>query len=792
MTTSRRTRNSAPLVDALLDYARQALTADHAVFSRWQAAEDAFTSAAVAGDLPAGELASAGARLDVGERFADANGRAQLRRRTPVVFDRDDPSIPSGVQRHLERVGAARELFVPVQVERDQGLYLELYYRDRAAGVGADELAVARRLAPMLAAALARDSLAEENQRLLEEVRRSEAARRESEQRFRRLIEHLPVSVYETDAGGRMVYYSPQGQAALGYPAEEWRRDPDRMWESSVHPDDFEWVMAEYRDAVASGRPHEARFRMVGRDGQVVWISEHERVFRDREGRVVRRQGVGIDVTAEVLAEQARLEAEQRYRMLIEQLPAATFIDRPDGTSIYVSPQVEDVTGLTPEEWSSGWDGWLERIHPDDRGRAMQTVADHLRRGGSGTLEYRIVHRDGRIRWLQSRFTVVGEGDERVLQGVVFDITGRREAELALERSEGRLRAMVESMPAIVYVHDMEGRSQFVAPQAETMLGYPRSRWMKDPTFWRTFLHPDDRDRVVADYLAAIREGKPYQQEYRVVRADGAVRWVNDSAVVLRDADGKPSLVQGIFTDVTDRRLAEQLLRERERHRTAVLAAMVAAEEEERHRIAGELHDDSIQVMTATLLSLDRLVKSAGDGDVERLREAARTARDTLADATERTRRLSFELRPPTLEMHGLSRAIRALTDQTAREAGFDVHVRTRLRRYGETTETLVYRAVREGLTNARKHARASAVTVSVVERRGRIECEVSDDGVGFDADRVLASDRLRLHFGLDAIAERLRLAGGEFAIDSAPGKGTRLVMAVPVTHGPPDPPARL
>jgi PAS domain S-box-containing protein len=777
VTTPEPPRNSAPLLDALLDYARQALIADHAVFSEWQRDAGTLTAVAVAGEL------TPGAVEPVSERFTANGTRSPLCRRAPSVFDRVDPGTPPGVRRQLERIGAVRELFVPVLLERDRGLFLELYYRDRAAGLGADERAVARRLAPMLAAALARDALAEQNARLLQQVRRSEAARRASEERFRRLLEQLPVSVYETDADGNTMYYTLQGQAALGYSDEEWRRDPDTLWEASVHPDDREWVMAEYVDAVATGRPHEARFRMVARDGSTVWIREYERVFRDDRGRVVSRQGVGIDVTAEVLAEQARLEAERRYRTLIEQLPAATFIDRPDGTSVYVSPQIQQVVGLTPEQWSAGYQNWLDRIHPEDRERTLQAVNDHVRRGGSNTLEYRVVMDDGTVHWMQSRSTVVrAEDGAELVQGVVFDITARREAELALERSEGRLRALVEQMPAVLYVHDLEGHSQFVAPQVEEMLGFPRAAWAHDPDFWRSIVHPDDLDRVAREYLTAIRRGTTYQQEYRMVRADGGVRWINDTAVVLRDADGKPALVQGVFTDVTDSRLAEQLMRESERHRTAVLAAMVAAEEDERHRIAGELHDDSIQVMTATLLSLDRLLRAAADGDLERVGEAARSARDTLADATERTRRLSFELRPPTLEMHGLSRAIRALAEQTARDAGFEITVRTRLRRYSETAETLVYRAIREGLTNARKHARASTVTVSAVERRRRIECEVIDDGIGFDAARVLASDRLRLHFGLDAIAERLRLAGGEFTIDTRPGRGTRLRMAVPAS----------
>ena len=146
---------------------------------------------------------------------------------------------------------------------------------------------------------------------------------------------------------------------------------------------------------------------------------------------------------------------------------------------------------------------------------------------------------------------------------------------------------------------------------------------------------------------------------------------------------------------------------------------MVAAEESVRHRIAGELHDDSIQVMTATLLSLDRMLRAAQSDDLERVIHAGTAARETLASATDRTRRLSFELRPPMLGVHGLAWALRALAAEIERDAGIKIRVRSRLRRYDETTETMVYRGIREALANVRKHSQAHQVRMSAVERRG-------------------------------------------------------------------------
>ena len=492
--------------------------------------------------------------------------------------------------------------------------------------------------------------------RLAVDAGRPPAAQPASEARFERLIERLPAIIYETDAEGRIVFTSRPEWALYGYPRVDWEADPDGMWRRALHPDDRRVVLGEWHAAIRDGVPHNGHYRMIAADGREVWLWEYESVVRDDGGNVVRREGVAIDVTAQIEAEQARTEAELRYRVLIEQLPVAA------------------------------------------------------------------------------------------------------------------------------YVQDAEGRTDFLGPQIEQILGYPRERWAAEPGFWKECIHPDDRDAAVGRHDRFVRSGESYVDEYRMIRTDGETRWIRETAAVVA-GDGAASLVQGVVADVTDRRTAEALLHERERQRTNVLAAMVAAEEEERHRIAGDLHDDSIQVMTATLFGLDRMIRAADAGDVAAAASAARAARETLAEATERTRRLSFELRPPALEMHGVGRAIRVLADELADGAGFDIAVRTRLRRYDKTTETLVYRAVREALTNARKHARASHVKVAIVERQGAIECRVSDDGIGFDVAQVRAPDRVRLHFGLDALEERLRLAGGELDIDSEPGRGTRIAMSIPVVR---------
>jgi signal transduction histidine kinase len=269
--------------------------------------------------------------------------------------------------------------------------------------------------------------------------------------------------------------------------------------------------------------------------------------------------------------------------------------------------------------------------------------------------------------------------------------------------------------------------------------------------------------------------------EYRMLAGDGRVMWFNERAHLVTDDAGRPAAVHGVIIDITARRLAEEALRESETRRGRVLAEMLRAEEAERARIATELHDDTIQVMTAALITLDRVPPAITAGDDDRARDVLQVVRRTLVTAIERTRRMTFELRPPLLEAHGLQAAVRDLADEAAREGGFHVDLHTTVDRYPFAIEDLVYRTVQEALSNVRKHAQASKVAIALHERQGNLTGWVRDDGRGFDLERALDRRRMRMHVGLDAMRERVHLAGGRLDIRSEKANGTSVEFAIPL-----------
>jgi signal transduction histidine kinase len=248
-----------------------------------------------------------------------------------------------------------------------------------------------------------------------------------------------------------------------------------------------------------------------------------------------------------------------------------------------------------------------------------------------------------------------------------------------------------------------------------------------------------------------------------------------------RDAAGRIMGGMLVGRDVSERNAAQAALEESEARRERVLAAMLRAEDEERSRIAADLHDDTVQVMTAALLSLDRVTGAIASGDATRAVDLAATYRTALAEAMERTRRLMFELRPPTLATSGLGTALRDLLEEAGRDAGFTPHVRCVAGRFGDIVESLLYRAVAAGVVNVRKHARAANVWLTCRQDDAWLEMSLRDDGRGFDPSVELRREARRLHLGLNSIGERVRLAGGRFTIHSAPGDGTLLRIALPL-----------
>jgi diguanylate cyclase (GGDEF)-like protein/PAS domain S-box-containing protein len=258
-----------------------------------------------------------------------------------------------------------------------------------------------------------------------------------------------------------------------------------------------------------------------------------------------------------------RVELGVRYRDLLDHLPAAAiYVEELDGPDPVhdVSAGITDLLGITPEEWAEGISVWLDAIHPDDRDRVIAANARSDETGEPFHAEYRAVHRDGREVWVRDDAVLVHDGDRRYWLGVMLDVSDLVTARQELEHAENRYGALVEQIPAIVYVDvaDEHMTSTYVSPQIREILGVEPREYLDDPDLWASMLHPEDREEAVETYLRGRASGRPFTFEYRLIARDGRTVWFRDSAVVLHDPDGRPALIQGVMLDITDRREAER------------------------------------------------------------------------------------------------------------------------------------------------------------------------------------------------------------------------------------------
>ncbi len=369
-----------------------------------------------------------------------------------------------------------------------------------------------------------------------ERAAEAEERLREAEERWRTLLEHLPVVAYMIDStpdravGDRWV--APGIATLTGYSPEEWLRDIT-IWEQILHPEDRAAVVSTWEDTAERGRPFDMEYRMIHRDGHVVWV--HDQAASVMRGDRFYAEGVFLDVTERRLAELALGQAEDRYRTLVEQLPAITYIEEPGtGRYVYISPQVEQVYGYAVAEWMDDPQMWEERIHPDDRAWVLG-LSDTG--GDAWSVDYRSIARDGREIWVHNEAVLLRDenGEPLHWQGVVYDITERKLAEERLREAEERYRLLVEQLPIAVYSDAVDELSTalYVSPQYEQLTGYSPEERLRDPDLWVRMLHPEDRGRVLEESARTNDTGDPFDVEYRIVTADGNVAWLHDHAMLV-------------------------------------------------------------------------------------------------------------------------------------------------------------------------------------------------------------------------------------------------------------------
>jgi PAS domain S-box-containing protein len=266
--------------------------------------------------------------------------------------------------------------------------------------------------------------------------------------------------------------------------------------------------------------------------------------------------------------------AELRYRTLIEQIPAVTFMAvlGEGENEIYISPHIEALLGFTQKEWLENPFLWYTQLHPDDRDLWHREFAQGCRTGGPFRAECRFLARDGHVVWVHGEARLVRDdvGRPLFLQGVAFDISDAKRAEArvlseAVRTTEERYRDLVEQLGAIFWEADvLTPGFSFVSQGAEQVLGYAPDAWLADPNFWLSRVHPDDRAAAAAAWAQARQLGLGTAEfEFRAVTADDRTVWLQQKVYAHPSQSGNTRLL-GVILDVTDQKRAEEVLRANE------------------------------------------------------------------------------------------------------------------------------------------------------------------------------------------------------------------------------------
>jgi len=492
----------------------------------------------------------------------------------------------------------------------------------------------------------------------------------------------------------------------------------------------------------------------------------------------------GVDTSKHTDTEPSRRRVDELFRALIENASDIITILDGEGTIRYQSPSVEPVMGYKPHELIGS--DIADLLHSDDRARWLESFAAlkaGVRSGAPATspiTEGRLRHKDGSWHILEGIAKVL---DTLSIKGILInlrDITARRRTEEALRESEERFRSLMENATVGIYRTTPDGRILVGNRALVRMLGFDSFRELAarnlecggfEPSYPRSAF----RERIERDGHVIALQGA-------WIRRDGSVVLVRESARAVRAAGGQVLHYDGMVEDITTQRRAEEGLRR-------MSGRLLRLQDEERRRIARQLHETAAQGLAGLAVNL-AIVKASAAGLSPRARACLSESLELAEQCSREIRTLSYLLHPPLVDEAGLAPALRWFTAGFARRSGIEVHVDVspEFGRLPSDLELTVYRIVQEALTNIHRHSGSKTARICLQRRPKELVLTVADAGHGFPsaALEMAGPESADVGVGIPGMRERLRQLGGQLHIQSG-SRGTTLTASVPlseIAHG--------
>lgn len=585
-----------------------------------------------------------------------------------------------------------------------------------------------------------------------------------------RLLDLTTDAILVRDAGDHITFWNHGASEMYGFSREEagGRVSHDLLRTEFPRP------LQEIKEQLAADGHWAGELRHTRANGSKITVSTRWIVERDGRGNISSILESNRDISESKRAQ----EAQARLAAIVESSEDAIVSKNLEGIIINWNKAAERIFGYTAEEAIGQH---ITLIVPPDRLDEESDILARLRRGERVNHFHTVRRRkDGALLDVSLTISPVRDSSGRVTGAskVARDITAQKQVERALRESEQRFRVITDASPIMVW---MSGTDKLCYYFNKGWLDFTGRTLAQDSgNGWAENVHPEDFDRCLQIYISNFDARRPFEMEYRMRHHTGQYRWILDRGVPRYAPDGAFEGYVGGCLDIHDQKVAAEKVRIADD-----LARLMKAQDEERRRIARELHDSAGQTLAVLGMSLAQLVLRAEAIAPELAREGEGI--EAIVQQLHREiRTTSYLLHPPLLEESGLASALKIYVDGLAERSHvvITLDVDDNVGRLPSDMELAIFRVVQECLTNIHRHSGSKAALIRVARKGECVRTEVRDHGAGMSPERLLEIQSHGSGVGIRGIRERIRQFHGEMKIESN-GSGTSVIVSIPVLSEP-------
>ncbi len=609
------------------------------------------------------------------------------------------------------------------------------------------------------------------------EAKLAEEALRESELFNKTIISSVGEGVIVYDSQLRYIVWNQFMEELTGVKAEQI------LGKNALegYPDIFETSVLDLLKKALKGQTvkSDGSKYYIAKSQKHGWISVSYSPHISARGEIIGVVGIIRDITGRKESENALIQSETRFKELFDHM----------SSGVYVFEAVEDGSDFILTNFNKGGEEIEKTRKEDILGKTAASIAERMQAGDfikvltkvwkTGEPEHYLLtlqKKDGSVNWRDTYIYKLPSGE---VVTIYDDITERRHSEMAIKESEEKYRTFVQNFKGLAIRWTKNGTPVFFHGSVQEFTGYRQEDFVSEKILWDDLVLPEDRARVREEFIkASTINGYESELEYRIIHKNGARFWVLESLKNLVNDKQEIVYIQATMYDTTVRKEAEYEIKNSREQLRRLANHLETAREEERKKIAQEVHDELGYALTAIKLDISWLSKKINTEDENcsaRLKTMMELAETTLS----KVRSISTMLRPPVLDHFGISAAIEwAANDFQKRTAvRCKVIISPEDIRLEENVTIAVFRIFQEALTNITRHANASRVDVSFTDENGTIVLQVKDNGKGIAKKQIDTMKSL----GIVGMKEKAKNLGGSLVITGEKGIGTTVTLTIPI-----------